>query len=163
MISTWDTFRTILPWAATILGLLTAILVFLGKLRETWNNFLEPLWKKVLRPLLKVVVAAATLILPNALIIGFLMHRVATYYFEAGSLDFVITNTRVFLTLIAWQTGLVSLYSFLWTILVYPRIRSWFIPWRPKAITISKPRNGTNLTEGESVTAARSLDEGLPK
>ena len=84
-----------------------------------------PVWNKA-KPFVKVVTAVATLVVPNALIIGFLLRWVATYYFEAGSLDFLITNSRVFLQLVAWQAGLVSLYSFLWAIFVYPWIRTWF-------------------------------------
>jgi hypothetical protein len=116
---TWETIKAIVTWAAAVVGLLTAILALIGKL--------VPLWKKVLRPSLKVIVAPATLIIPNGLIIGFLMHRVATYYFEAGSLDFVITNSRVFFSLVGWQALLVSLYSFFWTLFVYPRVRRWFV------------------------------------
>ena len=124
---TWDTIKAIVTGAAAVVGLLTAILALIGKLR----NIVVPVWKKLLMPSLKVFVAPATLIIPNGLIIGLLMHRVAIFYFEAGSLDFVITNSRVFLSLVGWQTFLVSLYSFLWTILVYPRVRRWFVKKKP--------------------------------
>jgi hypothetical protein len=127
MKSTWDTVKTILPWLVTALTLLTLILGLFGKLGEAWHKFFRPLWEKAVRPLLKIVVAPATLVLPNAFIIGFLMHKVATYYFEAGSLEFVITNSRVFFSLVGWQALLVSLYSFLWALFVYPRVRRWFV------------------------------------
>lgn len=126
MVIAGDTIKLILGLAAAVLGLLGAILGFLSK-PEAWRNFLEPLWMKGVRPILRVVIALATLIIPNGLIVGFLMHRISTYYFDAGSLDLVITNSRVFLSLVGWQTLLVSLYSLLWTILVYPRVRRWFI------------------------------------
>jgi hypothetical protein len=127
MSMTWETIKAIVTWAGAVVGLVTAILGLLGKLPKIWRNFVLPLWKKLLRPSLKVVVAPATLIIPNGLIIGLLMYRVAIYYFEAGSLDFVITNSRVFLSLVGWQTFLVSLYSFMWTVLVFPRVRRWFV------------------------------------
>lgn len=128
-----DTIKTVTIWATglgAVFGLLTALLLFFGKLREFWNNAVIPTWHKVVKPFLKLVTASATLVIPNALFIGFWMYRVATYYLEAGSIDFIITSPRVFLQLVAWQTGLVSLYSLLWAALVYPRIRLWIVFWK---------------------------------
>ena len=132
MIISEDTIRTIAAWLLAIATLVGAILALLGKLKKAWTYVLKPVFKKV-KPVVKVIAALATLVIPNGLIIGFLLRRVATYYIEAGSLDFVITNTRVFVQLVAWQAGLVSLYSFLWAILIYPRIRAWFTRSRSNA------------------------------
>lgn len=120
---TWETIKSIVTWGGAVVGLLAAVLALVGGL----GKIVKPLWKRVLRPSLKVVGAPASLIVPNLLIIGFLTHKVATYYFEAGSLEFVITNSRVFYSLVGWQALLVSLYSFLWTLFVYPRVRRWFV------------------------------------
>ena len=138
MIVSDATIKTLTVWATVLglilsaFGILTAVLTFLGRLQEFRDSFLKPAWNRTLKPFLKIVIASASLIIPNCFIIGFLMYGVATYYLEAGSIDFLITNPRVFIQLVAWQAGLVSLYSFLWTFILYPRIRSWFILGRTK-------------------------------
>lgn len=131
-----DTYKSIIAWAIPTLGLLAALLVFLSK-PEVWNSFLK-IWNKIIKPSVKVVVAPATLVIPNGFIIGFLMYRIAIYYFEAGSLEFVITNSRVFVQLVGAQACLVSLYSFIWAIFIYPRIRTWFISDKPSSGTQAK-------------------------
>jgi hypothetical protein len=108
---------------------MTLLAVF-GELRKFWQNTIKPTWRKTAKPFLKVVIAAATLIIPNGFFIAFWMHRVASDYLEIGSIDFVITNPRVFFQLVGLQTGCVSLYSFLWAIVLYPRLRTWFVWWK---------------------------------
>lgn len=53
------------------------------------------------------------------------MHQVAIYYFDAGSLDLIATNSTLLLSLVGGQACLVSLYSFLWGIFAYPKVRRW--------------------------------------
>lgn len=84
------------------------------------------LWQR-LKPTIKLLLAEASLVLPNALIVGLIMHQVAIYYFDAGNLDLIVTNSTLFLSLVAAQACLVSLYSFLWGIFVYQRIHSWMV------------------------------------
>ena len=106
--------------ASVIVGLLVGVLTIFKVTRD----FLAWLWQR-LKPALKLVLAAASLVLPNALIVGLLLYRVAIYYFEAGSLDLIVTNSVLFVCLVGAQACAVSLYSFLWAIFVYPRIRIW--------------------------------------
>ncbi len=106
--------------ASVIVGLLVGILTIF----KVTRNFLASLWRR-LKPRMKLVLAAASLVLPNALIVGLLLYRVAIYYFKAGSLDLIVTNSVLFVCLVGAQACAVSLYSFLWAIFVYPRIRIW--------------------------------------
>jgi len=116
----WDYFMKLVASAGAVVGLLVGILAIFKATRD----FLASVWRG-LRPAMKLVLSAASLVLPNALIVGFLLYRVAIYYFEAGSLDLIVTNSNLFISLVAIQAFLVSLYSFLWAIFVYPRIRKW--------------------------------------
>lgn len=132
----FDTIKTWVIILGSCAAALTAILMFFKNLRDAWNHTVGPLWHKVIKHLLKAVIASATLVVPNGFFIGFWMHRVTTYYSEAGSADLVITDPRVFFQLLAWQTALVSAYSFFWMLVIYPRIRTCFVWWRKKDATL---------------------------
>ena len=106
--------------AGAIVGLLVGILTIFKVTRE----FVASVWQR-LKPAMKLLLGAASLVVPNALIVGILMYRVAIYYFEAGSLDLIVTNSVLFGWLVGGQALLVSLYSFVWAIFFYPRIRAW--------------------------------------
>jgi hypothetical protein len=106
-------------------GLLAAIWFAWGKWEKIWKNILNPLWKKMIKPILKFMIVAITLVVPNGLIIGFLLYRVALFYWEIRRVDFIITNQAVFIQLVALQTVLVSLYSYLWFILFFSKLRDW--------------------------------------
>lgn len=111
---------TIVTSAGAVVGLLIGILTIFKATRDP----LASLWQR-LKPAMKFLLAAASLVLPNALIVGLLTHQVALYYFDAGSLDLIVTDRSLFLSLVGAQACLVSLYSFLWAIFVYPRMRQW--------------------------------------
>ena len=132
-------------WLAIIgafLGVITGILQIVGQLKPMleWlqKRILRPMWKRPVKPIAKLIVAIATLMIPNGFFIGFLTFNVAGYYFEAGSVDYIITNPAVFWQLLAWQTALVSLYSFLWAILLYPRLKTWFVFWKKASLQKGK-------------------------
>jgi hypothetical protein len=128
----WDSVIKIVTSAGAVVGLLIGILTLFSITRK----FLWSLWQR-LKPALRVIVAAASLILPNALIVGLIMHQVAIYYFEAGSLDLIVTNSTLFLSLVSTQACLVSLYSFLWGIFVYPKLRRKNGPKAEVAVSIN--------------------------
>jgi hypothetical protein len=93
-----------------IAAIITAILVILKKLCE--------FWEKVLRPLLKMLVA---------LVFGSLFYGVVIY----GLLYYALTNSRsikqpaVFIATIGIATVLISAYSLAWATGLYPWVRSW--------------------------------------
>jgi hypothetical protein len=90
-----------------------------------------------MKPLIKCFAALLlTLLIPNGLIIGFFMYWVATYYWEVGRVELLITNQDVFLILIGQQTFFVSIYSLVWAAFIYPRISSWLRFWK----TLSQTR-----------------------
>jgi hypothetical protein len=117
---TWDSLKQFVTWTSATVALLGGIMALFKETRR----FLKWIWLQ-LKPAIKIVLATASLILPNALIVGLLMNRFAIYYYEAGSLDLIVTNSMVFLSLVGAQACLVSLYSFFWGIFAYPRIRKW--------------------------------------
>lgn len=110
-----ETLTKLLTGLGALFG---AILALLGPLRG--------IWRKILKPISQFVIATSTLVIPNGLIIGGLLYRVARYYWEAGRPEFLITNPAVLAQLVILQAGLVSLYSFLWSQWAYPRLRPWF-------------------------------------
>ena len=105
---------------------LGAILALLAVLEKIW-----PSWPRVVKPFIKFCAAFSTLIIPNGLIIGFFMYWVATYYWEAGSVELLITNQDVFVTLIGLQALFASFYSLLWSVFISPRIGYWLYFWKP--------------------------------
>lgn len=120
------------------LGVVGLILQLLGipSLKWFWDNVLKRAWNGPLKPLAKFLVAVATLVAPIGLVIGFWTFKLARYYYESGSVDYV-PNATVFWRLLAWQTVLVSIYSFVWTTWFYPKLRAWFVFWR------LSPKKGT--------------------
>jgi hypothetical protein len=131
-----------LPLIGGTLGAIGLFLEIIGKLRPFLEalrrRVLRPLWKGPVKPITKLVVATASLLIPNGFLIGFLTFNVASYYFEAGSVDYIVTNPAVFWQLLAWQTALVSLYSFLWAILLYPKLKTWFVFWKQASLKKGK-------------------------
>lgn len=120
---TWDSVMKIVTSAGAVVGLLIGIFTIFKVTRD----ILASLWQR-LKPTIKLLLAVASLVLPNALIVGLIMHQVAIYYFDAGNLDLIVTNSILFLSLVGAQACIVSLYSFFWGILVYPRLRRWVRP-----------------------------------
>ena len=116
---------------AAALGVVALILQLLGipSLKWLWDNVLKPAWNGPLKPLAKLTVATASLAVPIGFVIGFWTFKLANYYYESGSVDYV-PDAVVFWKLLAWQTTLVSIYSLLWTIWLYPKIRAWFVLWK---------------------------------
>lgn len=123
-------------WENSI-GKLTAILGGVGALivailyvwkngKKLWKEILKPSWQIAIKPFLKFVFVALTLIIPNGFFIGYLFYRVAFFYWKLQSLDFIITNQTVFIQLVSLQTILVSLYSFLWSKFIFPKFIDWF-------------------------------------
>jgi len=109
----------------TIVGVITAIVLFGEKLKEMWDKILKPLWNKVLKPLLKYIIVLASLTIPNVGTIWLLMYWVAEEKFE-------IRDRVVFVQLVIYPAAFICLYSFLWGILIYPKVlRSWLNTTKP--------------------------------
>lgn len=108
-----------------IAGLLGAITLLVRKGLSLWKTVGEPLWPGVLRPFLIVSAAFALLLIPNGLFLQSLMRQAATYYWIAGNQDLSINDDTAFVKFVAWQTVPVSLYSYLWAALIYPRFLRW--------------------------------------
>lgn len=133
-----------------IISIIVALLTAIKILKEIWPAFLTRLWRRIIYPMLKLLIAVATLILPIGCIIGFIMYRVAAYYLESGRPDYIITNQSVFVQLVTLQAVLVSIYSYLWTILVYSRISSWLTVWK---------LNATQLLNGKQNQDAQPMPD----
>lgn len=114
-------------------ALLAAIRGFWEQLRKVFKQIIKPLWIKAIKPYGKLCVAFASLFVPNGLFIGGLLFLVARYYWEADSLDMILTDRSLFLKLIAAQALLVSLYSCIWGIWLYPKMRDWFVVFKSEA------------------------------
>ena len=127
------TISEITKYLIGLVALLGVIIALWERIRELLNKVVKPLWNKTKIPFFNFLVRPATLISPNGLIIGFFLFCVAAYYQEAGSLDYMISNERVFLQLIALQAVAVSLYSFLWSTFIDPRMRKLISRWRSEA------------------------------
>jgi hypothetical protein len=121
-----DSIKRITALVGVIVALLTTVLLLFDKTAEVWQRIIKPAWFKIMKPFLKFTIASATLVLPNAFMIGFPYYSLARFYWEIGSIDYIITNQIVFVGLITLQTVLVSLYSLLWGVFLYPRVRAWF-------------------------------------
>jgi len=93
---------------------LVAIAAFLGKLGEMWEKVLKPLWNKVLRPFSRFTAISLTLIIPNGIIIWIFV------YWVAEDLTPIIRNREVFSFVVACLTAIVSAYSLLWGMRLYP-------------------------------------------
>lgn len=124
------------------LGVVALILQIIGQLRPflSWfrRRVLKSAWDGPVKPLAKLVTATASMAVPNGFFIGFWTFNVASYYFEMGRVDYLVTSPTVFWQLLAWQTALVSIYSFLWAILLYPKIRTWFVFWKRSSLKKGK-------------------------
>lgn len=134
-----DSIGKITKIIAAIGGLLAAIWLVWDNFQKIWKNIIIPFWQKLLKPLLKIVVFVLSLALPNGLIIGLLFRHVAFFYWKKNSLEFMVANPTVFLQLIILQTVLVSVYSFLWAIFLYPKLRTYLFhkPNKEQKTTIS--------------------------
>lgn len=66
-----------------------------------------------------------TLVVPNAILIGGCTQWVALYYYQGGSLEYIVTRPDVYIQMAALQALSVSAYSFFWTRLIYPILRRW--------------------------------------
>ncbi|HET8671277.1 MAG TPA: hypothetical protein VFM05_11815 [Candidatus Saccharimonadales bacterium] len=123
---------------AATLGVVALILQIIGQLIPAlkWllRRVLKPAWNGPVQPLVKLILAMASIIIPNAAFIGFWTFIVAGYYSKIGRPDYLVTNPIVFWRLLAWQTALVSIYSFLWAILLYPKIKTWFVFWKKSSL-----------------------------
>lgn len=126
-----------LKWMALIggtLGVVGAGLQLMDRLVPVlkWiqRRILNPVWNGPLKPLAKLFIAIASIVIPNGFFIGWWTFYIGGYYYQLGMADYIVTNPAVFWQLLAWQTALVSIYSFFWAIFLYPRIKAWFVFWK---------------------------------
>ena len=154
------TIAEITTYLIGIVTLLGVIIALWKRIEELWNNVVKPLWNKTKIPLFKFLVRPATLISPNGLIIGLSLFWVASYYREADSLDYMISNERVFLQLVALQAVAVSLYSFLWSTFIDPRMRNLISRWRSEARkkTKSNERNRNKIDDDTNENLVQPSD-----
>jgi hypothetical protein len=155
---------------AALVGAIFGLIVYLRKLIRILKRYLRKEGNIVV-PLLKFFAASATLLIPNGIWIWLVMYWMAVYYREAGGVDFITTDQVVFTLLIVSQAGSVSIYSYLWSILLYPRIRRWFISGKPEAqqqtLNINKdqsaqPSQNQASTGGDqSASSIQLLDDNL--
>ena len=82
-------------------------------------------WNKVLKPILKIITALASLIIPFGSIIWYLI------YWIARNQD-VFLESIVLIQLLVLPTISLSLYSLFWSIVIYPR---FILPWFKKTAT----------------------------
>lgn len=129
MVVSGDQIKEIAIWLGAIGSLLGVMLALSDQITKALIK-IKPAWEKVIKPLVKFVTALASLIIPHLFIIGAMIYWVATYYWEAGRLDLIITNQRVFITLVILLALPISMYSLLWCFLLLPKIRHWFSIWR---------------------------------
>lgn len=120
-----ETITKITALLLAIATLLGAVTLLIRKGRVAWRTVGEPLWPGVLRPFLIISAAFAILLIPNGLFLQFLMRYAAIYYWIAGNQDLSINNDMAFVKFVAWQTVPVSIYSYLWAALIYPRFIRW--------------------------------------
>jgi hypothetical protein len=85
-------------------------------LARAWGRAPRPLRKFLVAFLSAAPVALPTLVVPNALIIGFWTYAVASYYRQFGRVEYIITDQAVFMQLAALQSLCVYLYSCLWLV-----------------------------------------------
>ena len=154
---------TIAEITAYLIGLVTLLGVIIAlweRIGELLNRVVKPLWNKTKIPLFKFLVRPAALISPNGVIIGLSLFWVATYYREADSLDYMISNERVFLQLVALQAVGVSLYSCLWSTFVDRWIRNRISRWRSEAQknTESDEQNRNNLNDNTNKNLVQPSD-----
>lgn len=143
-----DDLLKVLGLIAAILAALILILKYLEELIDSVERLGTKISKhspgRFIRPLLRFIVALATLALPIWLIIGAWFYTVGVAYMEAGALEQLIVDTRTFATLVTLQTLCVALYALAWAI--------WLLPWvfhgtRPR-LKFWRKQNGTESEQG---------------
>ncbi|HEX8138349.1 MAG TPA: hypothetical protein VF544_12225 [Pyrinomonadaceae bacterium] len=159
------TAEEITKYLVAIAAIVGAIAALSEQLVKLSNILVKPLWNKIKIPLFKILVRPAALIVPNGVIIGGALFWVATEYQAAGNLDYMITNKRVFLQLVALQAVAVSLYSFLWSTFIAPRMRNLINRWRSKTQqkTESNEQNRNNPGDDTNKNIAPPSDVHLAK
>ena len=129
--ASWQKWVTLI---GAILGVVIVALQIMDRLvpflKWIQRRMLKPVWNGPVKPLVKLLIAIASIVVPNGLFIGFWTFYIGNYYFQIGMADYLVTNPAVFWQLLAWQTGLVSIYSFLWAIFLYPKIKGYFVFWK---------------------------------
>ena len=132
-----DVTASWLKWMALIggtLGVVGAGLQLMHQLapflKWTQRRILHPVWNGLLKRLAKLFIAIASIVIPNGFFIGGWTFYIGGYYYQLGRADYIVTNPVVFWQLLACQTALVSVYSFFWAILLYPKVKAWFVFWK---------------------------------
>ena len=128
MTASWQKWITLIGAA---LGVVVVALQIMDRLvpflRWIHSRIVNPVWNGPLKPLVKLFIAIASIVIPNGLFIGFWTFYIGDYYYQMGMADYIVTNPAVFWQLLAWQTALVSIYSFLWAIFLFPKVKAWFV------------------------------------
>ena len=145
----WSEIAKALEETAKVIGgialILTAILTLFGKLGETWNKILKPLWYKILKPSIKLLAFLGTQIIPNGIIVWILL------YSAAGN-SIRLAEPQVFLSLITQATVAVSLYAIVWGI--------WLCPWlRP--LLVNQKRSAQQSSGSNQLDADKKQESDI--
>ena len=107
-----------------ILGVLaasTAVIVAILKLFDALDEVrkrLGPMWNRLQKPLLTLLIYLTTVVIPNGLMVWMFM------YVAAQNTD-RIRQPIVFLLLTLELTAAISLYTVFWSLWLYPKLRPW--------------------------------------
>ena len=125
---------------ATILGTILAIIKIFHEFTE---KVIKPLWLKKMKPVLKLVLASGTLVIPIGLILW------CQVYWIAGHIDpRVIKHPVVFAELIILPTAGISFISYIWCVLLYPKLKIWVkTKANPLSVTENNQDQDTQLHE----------------
>lgn len=110
----------ITKWLATMTIAIGAITGLIIAVKRFWKE-IKPFWDNIVKPVLKFVAIALTLILPNGIIVWYFIFRIAEDWAP------IISNSDVFLPVVAWLTISVSVYSLFWGMWLYPTILRSFL------------------------------------
>jgi len=77
---------------------------------------LKSVWNRILKPSFKLLVFLGTLVVPNGVIVWLFLYRAAENPNR-------LAEPPVFLSLIAQATIVISLYTVIWGMWLYPRLR----------------------------------------
>lgn len=126
MIIDLETITKITAFLLAVSALLGAISLCVRRTRGVWRAVGQPLWPGVLRPFLIFFFAFALLFIPNGLWLEFILRRAVSYYWIAGNQELDISNDVTFIKFVLAGAVPVSLYSYFWAALIYPRFLRWF-------------------------------------
>jgi uncharacterized membrane protein YtjA (UPF0391 family) len=152
----WQQIQTLLAFIASVLGFLGATIGLYRALAERPHK--RSSWKAKVLFFLGRMALVLSLPVGNILIIGITLNWITRYYFEAESLDLLVTSRGVFLSTVTLQTLLVSAYSVLWMLTVR-RIFGWRPNPKPSANQTNLPRATTAVESPTHLNRQGSGDD----